>query len=80
MGEVARAGVLITEFSSGIGRATAIALVAELAPSGTCTFDITATALAGCNPGDPFGPAPLDVIGFPTAFYIHLDVVGECPL
>jgi hypothetical protein len=52
-----------------------------LAPSGspgnTCTFDVTATAPAVCN--TLFGPAPFDVIGFPLAFYIHLDVQGECP-
>jgi hypothetical protein len=52
-----------------------------LAANGTCTFDITATAPAGCNPGDPFGPAPVQVIGtFPSLkFYIDLVVQGICP-
>jgi hypothetical protein len=49
-----------------------------LAPSGTCTFAVAYTA-APCSSGNPVGPAPVDVIGSPTVFYIHLDVQGECP-
>lgn len=47
-----------------------------LAPNGTCTFDLTFTAPAGCNPGDPF-PGHVDVFGFPD-HYIHLETVGHC--
>jgi hypothetical protein len=50
-----------------------------LAPGGTCWFDVVATPPVGCNSGDPYGPAPFDVIGVPFAPYIHLDAVGRCP-
>jgi hypothetical protein len=51
-----------------------------LVPSGTCTFDITATAPAGCNPGDPFGPAPFVVnVQDNGSPYIFLTTFGICP-
>ena len=51
-----------------------------LAPSGTCTFEIGATAPAVCNSGDPYGPEAVDV-GFQDngSPYIHLNVGAECP-
>jgi hypothetical protein len=50
-----------------------------LAASGSCTFDLTFTAPAGCNTGDEFH-TPLDVLGNnPFVFYIHLTAHGFCP-
>jgi centrosomal CEP192-like protein len=49
-----------------------------LTPGGSCTFDLTFTAPAGCNPGDEFH-TPLNVIGTPS-FYILFVAHGFCPL
>jgi hypothetical protein len=52
-----------------------------LAVNGTCTFDVAYTAGAGCNPGDPVGPAPVAIQGGNPALVhdIDLTVFGECP-
>lgn len=50
-----------------------------LGPGGMCTFDLTFTAPAGCNPGDSFlRPVVVNVQpnGSP---YIHLTAIGHCP-
>ena len=64
-----------TGFSFGNDTCTGNAL----APSGTCSFDLTFTAPAGCNPGDPF-PEHVDA-GFQDngTPYIHLEARGSCP-
>jgi Cep192 domain 4 len=51
------------------------------ANGGTCTFDFTFTAPAGCNPGDLFA-TPNDIFGFSPDLlhYIHMETTAHCPL
>ena len=49
----------------------------SLAPSGTCTFDVTFTAPAACSSGTLYAGA-FDLIGQPT-YYIHLEADQQCP-